>query len=85
LTRRIFEEEIICDRCGKRETVEGSFEHDFTSQTVMTKLFPVWKYRKPEGWITVGDLICPLGASDYCSECAKKLEELLGKFYNMKG
>jgi hypothetical protein len=50
----------------------------------MTKLFPVWKYRKPEGWITVGDSLRYLGTSDYCPNCAKELEKLLSKFFSAK-
>lgn len=53
--------------------------------TMLSKLFPVWRYRKPESWIAVGDTNRPrVGASDYCPRCAKELEQLLSKFYSPK-
>jgi len=84
LTRRTVQEEVVCDRCGRREIVEGFAELDLTLQTSLSKLFPVWKYRKPEGWMAVGDTTRLIGASDYCPQCAKELEEILTKFYKTK-
>ena len=85
LTRRTVQEEVVCDRCGTKETVEGLTEYDLTSKTMLSKLFPVWNYQKPEGWIAVGDGIHrSVGTSDYCPKCAKELEQVISEFFSVK-
>jgi len=85
LTRRTVQEEIVCDRCGIKETVEGCMDYGLPSKTMLSKLFPVWNYQKPEGWIAIGSALHSLeGTSDLCPKCAKELEQLISEFFTVK-